>query len=194
VTLQNEQSDDAVPAEGLAPEQVGALVEATMQDDDANDPLLESYRKLREAHRDSVTTASPNQSAVRRGVVAVVLRGEQFLMIRRSQLVRAPGMHCFPGGSIEPSEGEADAIRREMLEELALEAQPERLLWRSVTPWGVELAWWLTAIDAAAKPVANPLEVESFHWLRAEQIRGLTQLLASNVEFLDAWECGRIER
>jgi 8-oxo-dGTP pyrophosphatase MutT (NUDIX family) len=131
---------------------------------------------------------------LRRGVVAVVLRNEQFLVIRRSQLVRAPGMHCFPGGSIEPGESEQEAVRREMLEELTLDAQPLRLLWRSVTAWGVELAWWLTEIDSAALPVANPLEVESFQWLRATQIRALTELLASNVEFLDAWEGGRIEQ
>ena len=140
---------------------------------------------------DSVPSAS---APLRRGVVAVALRGEQFLVIRRSQLVRAPGMHCFPGGAIEPGESEPEAIRREMLEELALDARPQRLIWRSVTAWGVELAWWLTEIDSAAVPVANPLEVESFHWLSAAEIRGLTELLASNVEFLDAWESGRIER
>jgi ADP-ribose pyrophosphatase YjhB (NUDIX family) len=136
----------------------------------------------------------PTDLPLRRGVVAVVLRGEQFLVIRRSQHVRAPGMHCFPGGAIEAGESEQEAIRREMLEELALEARPLQLLWRSVTAWGVELAWWLTEIVAAAKPVANPLEVESFHWLSAAEIRGLAELLASNVEFLDAWESGRIER
>jgi len=138
--------------------------------------------------------SSPSEIPLRGGVVAVVLRGERFLVIRRSQLVRAPGMHCFPGGTIEPGESEVEAVRREMLEELALESQPRRLLWQSVTAWGVELAWWLTEIESDAELVANPLEVESFHWLSAEQIRGLTQLLASNVEFLDAWESGRIER
>jgi 8-oxo-dGTP diphosphatase len=115
-------------------------------------------------------------------------------VIRRSRLVRGSGDACFPGGSIERGESECEAVRREMLEELALDVQPRRLLWRSVTAWGVELAWWLTEIESDAEPVANPLEVESFHWLTAEQIRGLTQLLASNVEFLDAWEGGRIER
>jgi 8-oxo-dGTP diphosphatase len=127
-----------------------------------------------------------------RGVVAVVIRNQQLLVIRRSQQVRAPGMHCFPGGAIEPGESEADAVRREMLEELSLVTAPQRLLWRSVTPWNVELAWWLVEVDVAAEPIANPLEVESYQWLTAAEIRRLPQLLASNLEFLDAWESGSI--
>src|SRR3954466_22441 len=103
---------------------------------------------------DEVPVAPP-----RRGVVAVVMRGEQFLVIRRSQHVRAPGMHCFPGGTIEAGESEDEAVRRELMEELWIVPAPRRLLWRSVTPWGVELAWWVAAINEAALPVANPLEV-----------------------------------
>jgi 8-oxo-dGTP pyrophosphatase MutT (NUDIX family) len=128
----------------------------------------------------------------RRGVVAVVMRGERFLVIRRSQHVRAPGMHCFPGGAIEPGESEAEAVCREMLEELSLEATAQRLLWRSVTPWNVELAWWIAQVEPVAQPVPNPLEVEAFFWLTAADIRSLPNLLASNVEFLDAWESGRL--
>ncbi len=124
--------------------------------------------------------------------MAVVVRGDQFLVIRRSQQVRAPGAHCFPGGTIEPGESEADAARREMQEELALDATPRRLLWRNVTPWNVELAWWLVEIDPSAEPVANPLEVVWLAWLPTAEIRKLPQLLSSNVDFLDAWESGRI--
>jgi 8-oxo-dGTP diphosphatase len=134
--------------------------------------------------------SSPADLPRRQGVVAVVMRGDKFLVIRRSQHVRAPGMHCFPGGAIEPGETEFDAVCRELSEELAVIATPQRLLWRSVTSWNVELAWWLVEVDPAAEPIANPLEVESFHWLSAAEIRGLTELLASNVEFLDAWESG----
>lgn len=128
------------------------------------------------------------------GVVAVIIRDERFLVIRRSEFVRAPGMHCFPGGAIEAGESEAEAVRREAAEELSLAAVPRRLLWRSVTPWNVALAWWLTEIDAGALPRANPLEVEWFDWLGAEELRRVPRLLASNIEFLDAWESGVIER
>ena len=69
----------------------------------------------------------------RQGVVAVVIRDGRFLVIRRSQHVRAPLMHCFPGGAIEPGEGEAAAVCRELREELAVDAAPQRLLWRSTT-------------------------------------------------------------
>ena len=131
-------------------------------------------------------TSPPTDS--RRGIVAVILRGERFLVIRRSQHVRAPLAHCFPGGTIEPGEDEPTAVRRELKEELAVDATPLRLLWRSTTPWGVALAWWLTEIDHADVPVANPLEVESFAWLTAAEIRQLPDLLASNLEFLAALE------
>jgi 8-oxo-dGTP diphosphatase len=130
----------------------------------------------------------------RRGVVAVVIRDQRLLVIRRSQHVRAPGMHCFPGGAIEPDETEAEAIIRELSEELALAARPLRLLWRSTTPWNVELAWWLAETAPEVQPVPNPLEVEAFHWLTVEEIRRLPQLLASNLEFLDAWESGSIDQ
>ncbi len=126
----------------------------------------------------------------KRAVVAVILRDNHFLVIRRSQQVRAPGMYCFPGGGIEPGESEAQALARELLEELAANARPVRRLWESVTPWQVHLAWWLAEIDEPAQIAPQPAEVESCHWLTAAEIRQLPQLLASNLEFLDAWERG----
>jgi 8-oxo-dGTP diphosphatase len=136
-------------------------------------------------------TESSNQLPIRKhGVVAVILRGERFLVIRRSQKVRAPGMYCFPGGGIEPGETEEVALRRELLEELSVAASPMRRLTESVTPWQVHLAWWLAEIDVEAELIPHPDEVESFHWLTADEIRALPNLLASNAEFLDAWARG----
>jgi 8-oxo-dGTP diphosphatase len=118
------------------------------------------------------------------GVVAVILRADRFLVIRRSQFVRAPGQFCFPGGGIHAGEDEIAALARELREELNLEIQPLRRLWNSVTPWGVSLAWWHAQLAESALPQPNPHEVESVHWLRTDEMLALPELLASNREFL----------
>ena len=75
----------------------------------------------------------------------------------------------------------------ELFEELTVATRPIRRLTESVTPWQVHLAWWLAEIDATAQLKPQPHEVESFHWLTAAEIRVLPNLLAGNVEFLEAW-------
>lgn len=117
-------------------------------------------------------------------------REEKLLVIERSQLVRAPGMFCFPGGAIEDGESEADALVRELLEELALPGEAVRPLWTSVTPWNVSLAWWLARVADDVVPQPNAAEVASCRWMSVAEIRTLGSLLASNLEFLAAWERG----
>ncbi len=99
-------------------------------------------------------------------------------------------MYCFPGGAIEQGEIESAAIVRELFEELALMATAVRQLWSSVAPWGVSLSWWLASVEHQAMPRPNPEEVASYHWLTVAKIRQLPKLLASNHEFLSAWESG----
>jgi 8-oxo-dGTP pyrophosphatase MutT (NUDIX family) len=131
----------------------------------------------------------PSSLPIRKhGVVAVVLDGDRFLVIRRSQHVRAPGMYCFPGGAIEPGESEAEAVVREMREELTATVRPLRRLCESVTPWQVHLAWWLVELAPETPLVPQPAEVESIHWLTAAEIRSMADVLTSNLEFLRQWE------
>lgn len=132
--------------------------------------------------------------ARRRGVVGVILREDRFLVIRRSALVRAPGMLCFPGGAIEEGESEPAALCRELREELSLTVLPQRLLWRSVTSRQVELAWWLAGVDAQQCPQPNPQEVAEYFWWTAAEILRAPDVLPSNREFLAAWQAGQIER
>lgn len=129
---------------------------------------------------------------IRRGVVAVVSQTGRLLVIRRSAQVVAPRAICFPGGTIEAGESEAAALIREVQEELGAEILPLRRLWRSVTPWNVDLAWWSARLDAAAPLRLNAAEVESVHWLAPEEILALPDLLASNCEFLQAISRGEI--
>ena len=129
---------------------------------------------------------------LRHGVVAVVCERGRFLVIRRSQRVEAPGTYCFPGGAIEAGEDERAALCREFLEELGCPIRPLARVWQSVTPWRVALDWWSACLLDDTPLTPNPEEVESVHWLTAEELRGLPGLLASNRHFLDAWEAGTI--
>ncbi len=134
--------------------------------------------------------SEPTGSAERQGAVAVIVRQERLLVIRRSQQVVAPGKFCFPGGGIEAGETEEIALVREIWEELRVPVRPVRPLWRSVTPWNVALSWWLCDLDAAAVPDPNPLEVESVHWFAPAEMAQLADLLESNRHFLQALASG----
>lgn len=125
--------------------------------------------------------------------MAVIRRGQRFLIIRRAAEVAAPGMLCFPGGGIEPGETEEKALVRELFEELGIGASPRRRIWRRVTPWGVDLAWWLVEVESNRPVAPNPAEVAECLWLTASELEHREDLLESNRQFLAAWKNGEIE-
>ncbi len=129
----------------------------------------------------------------KRGVVGVIFREQQLLIIRRSMNVPAPGRLCLPGGGIENGESEPQALVREMSEELSIEVRPVRRCWRSVTSWGTNLAWWLAYLSPESELRANPSEVAEVHWMDRDQIRSAKDMLASLPAFIDAWERGEID-
>ncbi len=128
----------------------------------------------------------------KRGVVAVIIREQRLLIIRRSLTVTAPGKLCLPGGTIEEGELEHETLVREMQEELAIDVEPVRLCWRSVTPWGTQLAWWLALLDPTVEPVPNPEEVAEVHWMNIEQICSEVDMLPSLPHFVHAWQRGDV--
>ena len=75
----------------------------------------------------------------KRAAVAIIRNEEKFLAITRSQTVRAPGQVCFPGGGVEDGETIAEALVREMQEELAILVNPIRPVWKSHSLRGFEL-------------------------------------------------------
>jgi (d)CTP diphosphatase len=138
-------------------------------------------------------THSRDQLRRQQAVVGVAMRGEQFLVIRRSSLVRAPGKICMPGGRLELGESQPDAVARELREELAVEVKPQRAIWSSVSPWGTELFWWSVDLAQTAQPVPNPREVDSFAWMTASELLQAPNLLQSAIDFLHAFQSRKFQ-
>jgi len=130
--------------------------------------------------------------ANRRGVVAVVTRDDKLLVIRRSSTVVAPLAFCFPGGGIEPGESEPVALVREIVEELGTTVRPIRPIWRSMTPWQVELSWWRAELPPEFVLRPSPAEVESVRWCTLAEMASLAGLLESNRQFINAVANGEI--
>jgi 8-oxo-dGTP diphosphatase len=138
--------------------------------------------------KSSTSESSPDQG--RHAVVAVIIEQSRFLVIRRSEFVRAPGLLCFPGGGIEANESFESAIQREMLEELGLAIQVTGHLWTSVTRWGTKLEWLACERSPLSMPVPAPAEVSEVLWMEEPHLRHRADLLGSIPDFFAAKDAG----
>ena len=69
---------------------------------------------------------------------------------------------------------------------------PVREVWTSLTPWNTELHWWTATAQNLESLVPNPAEVADYRWLKLREVRDHSELLESNVQFLDLVESGDI--
>jgi len=92
------------------------------------------------------------------GVVVACRHSDgRWLLIRRGATVRVPLRVCFPGGWIDAGESQADAVVREMREELSAEVVPIRCVWRHVFGEPPRVLWgWLTVDEAVHHPDVLP--------------------------------------
>lgn len=124
------------------------------------------------------------------GVVAVIERDGRLLVIRRAAGVVAPGSWCLPGGAIEAGETPADAIVREVAEEVGLVVRPDREIWRWSRPDGsLRLYWWRAAMkDIGDRTTPSAAEVAECRWVTPAEFRSLEPVLESNRAFLDWYD------
>ena len=105
-------------------------------------------------------------------VVAGVLRDSagRVLLAQRPPHGPHAGLWEFPGGKREPGESAADALRRELHEELGIEAEPGSTLWR--VPWTYpHVAVALEAIEVTAwRGEPHGREGQSVAWVAVDEL------------------------
>jgi 8-oxo-dGTP diphosphatase len=121
-------------------------------------------------------------------VVGVVDDGGRFLLIKRAEATPAAGYWAPPSGRIEPTETAAEAVVREMHEELGLTVRPVREVWTCPSHDGhFILHWWLLANEAThIRP--SPQEVAEVRWCTTKEIVELAPTFEDDVYFfVEVW-------
>lgn len=105
-------------------------------------------------------------------VAAVIEQDNQFLLTRRPAGVHLEGMWEFPGGKIDAGESHADALRRELREELDVDVDVTELIFQTTHQYpdrGVALYFY----GCSLKGVARPLLGQEMRWVRREELASL---------------------
>jgi mutator protein MutT len=89
-------------------------------------------------------------------VAAVIEDRDRFLVTRRQPGVHLAGMWEFPGGKIDPDEAHATALRRELKEELDVDAEVGERVYQTVHAYDdrtVELHFYRCVLKGEPRPL-----------------------------------------
>jgi mutator protein MutT len=89
-------------------------------------------------------------------VAAVIEADHRFLVTRRQPGVHLAGMWEFPGGKIDPHESHANALRRELREELDVDVDVGERVFRTVHAYdnrSVELHFYRCSLKGEPRPL-----------------------------------------
>ena len=109
-----------------------------------------------------------------RVVAAVIIRADQVLVARRGPDQRHPGCWEFPGGKIEPGETDAEALRREIEEELTIAVRVDALA-SEVTHAYPHATIHLRAYvcEQVDDRAPTPSVHSALRWVHADELEGL---------------------
>jgi 8-oxo-dGTP diphosphatase len=126
---------------------------------------------------------SPVEEPSVSAVVGVLHDRGRFLLIQRAEGIPYAGWWTPPSGRIEPGESAADALMREMREELGLEVRPLREVWTCLTLDGTcTLQWWLLETDDWSL-TPEPSEVGEAAWFTVDEMRELSPTFEDDIRF-----------
>ena len=100
-------------------------------------------------------------------VAAVIERGGRVLVSQRGPGAGQPGRWEFPGGKREPGEGDRQALRRELREELGIELVVGPRVW-TTRAGPLELRFYRCEWVGGQRP--RPHASVQFRWVRREDL------------------------
>ena len=105
-------------------------------------------------------------------VAAVVEQDEQFFLTRRHAGTHLEGLWEFPGGKVDPGETHADALRREIREELDADVDVQDLVFE-ITHDYPDRTVALSFYRCSFKGTPRALLGQEMRWVRRDELRGL---------------------
>ncbi|HEY3929725.1 MAG TPA: (deoxy)nucleoside triphosphate pyrophosphohydrolase [Candidatus Koribacter sp.] len=128
---------------------------------------------------------------VKRVVAALLLRADEILCCQRAKDDPFPLKWEFPGGKIEPNESPEAALRRELVEELAIEAEIGPLIEtirHTYTP-GVVIELHFFRVDRWTSEIKN-LIFNDVRWVHRNEMPSL-DFLEADLELVREIAAGR---
>lgn len=105
-------------------------------------------------------------------VAALIVRDERILLDQRPPGGALGGLWEFPGGKVEPGESDAEALVRELREELGVAARilgPVSRVKHAYPDFDLEMELLEAELDGDPRPV----EVAAVGWFRFSELAGL---------------------
>lgn len=121
----------------------------------------------------------------REAIVAVVRRGEHVLVIQRGPAARLPGYWAPLSGKLDPGETQAEALVREVREEVGLKVTPIAKVWESQTEDAAFILHWWTAEPEEGDLLIHPGEVSDARWVTAREFSQLQPTFSSDRPFFE---------
>jgi mutator protein MutT len=116
-------------------------------------------------------------------VAAVIERDGEFLLTLRPEGTHLAGHWEFPGGKCLPHETHAEALRRELFEELDIVGEVGERLYTATHRYpehAVELHFYACGFQGDPKPMLG----QELRWVRRDLLRGLT-FPAADADFIE---------
>jgi len=120
-------------------------------------------------------------------VAAVIARDGRYLVGRRPPEKRHGGLWEFPGGKLDPGEDWLAAVRRELREELRMEARALGALLLEVHDPESPFIVRFVEVDAVGEPA--PVEHSSVGWFTPEELATL-RLAPADARFVSRLRAG----